>query len=416
MTGERTSLPVWEPGVPDAVTATPQAKARGPLTSLAPRVVRLVFGLDGRGVRRLLAATVVPTAAACTDPGAGAVDMARTMPVDAATGSSSSGATGAGGAGGFGGTPATGGANAPGGGGAAPAPDAGRDPRIDPDYPFDLPPAPTEDPWTRCTEAIFAELPAEGTPATVAQLCAQPGQEVVTSGWAARVTLARDATNPQRAAGAIAVAPEIAGHVLGVPELTVVDGDFPTMTFTDMKPAGDGFTFQASWQESFDWRTGYRSLGVRVRMRLDCAPTPAAGAARQVETRLGLYLCDESDGARWISVGESCRDCATIAEMAPSPIVPMPRASELPLGGVMRLGIRVMTRVGSDLLLLAEHDRGGTSEYAWSTTAGRIEHVASDVVVWRLPESDPGPQMIQVAAATSDAAGIASLRCHGGGA
>lgn len=396
---ERKPLPVWRNAAefqPPPREPPPAAIAQGPLTSLAPRVLRLVLGLDAHGVRRLVLASIVPAAAACGDSGSMRMDARAPDASDAASAEGGTGTIDA----------AT---NSP----FPPRRDAGHDadhdPRVDPDYPFGVPPP--EPVGSGCVETAFAELPPEGVPATVEQLCARPGQDVVESGWAARVTLVFDAFD--RATGRVDLAPELIGHVVGIPELTATGGDLPSVAFADIAADGDGFSFTASWQEFIDTNVPFVEIVVRVLFQVDCDVGPNTGPARDVESRHSLYLCNDGGAFHWISAGENCRACAIIAEMAPSPIVPMPRASELPLGGVMRLAIRVMTRVGGDLVLLAEHDRGANAEYAWSATAGHIEQVDGDVVIWRVPRGAPGPHMIQVAAETADAAGVASLRWEG---
>lgn len=399
MARERKPLPVWRSAGevhPLGRGAPPPPVAQGPLTSLAPRVLRLVLGLDAQGIRCLVLASIVPAAAACGDPGAPRMDAGVPAVSDASSAMLPPEA-------GAGKIDAATGLPFP------PRSDAGPDARVDPNYPFAVPPPEPRD--FGCMETAFAELPPEGVPATVEQLCARPGQDVVESGWAARVTLSVDALD--RATGRVDLAPELIGHVVGVPELTASGGDLPSLAFADIAADGDGFSFTASWQEFIDNNVPFVEIIVRVLLRVDCAVGPSAGPAREVESRQSLYLCNDGGSSHWISAGENCRACAIIAEMAPSPIVPMPRASELPLGGVMRLGIRVMTRVGGDLVLLAEHDRGADAKYAWSATAGRIEHVDGDVVIWRVPRGAPGPHMIQVAAETADAAGVASLRWNG---
>jgi hypothetical protein len=100
--------------------------------------------------------------------------------------------------------------------------------------------------------------------------------------------------------------------------------------------------------------------------------------------------------------------CRIIAEMAPSPIVPDSTGDPLPLSQVLRLRIVELARVANVVVLLAENDGGAGLEYEWQASAGKIEHLAPDVVAWTLEEGLAAPT-IHAAVWGSDAAAVASF-------
>jgi hypothetical protein len=383
----------------------------------APRRMRLVLGRSGSGARYLLAASLLPTLSCASD------GNTVSAPIDAAGAVDANGAD----AGGAADSQAPSAQQADAATVARPLETPwptllirhGNDalPAIDPRYAF-TPRAQTD---AGCrgeqyTEIVFAELPPEGVPAEIHQICMQPATELVQTGWAARLLLEPDATTPMRARGWVEIAPDLADKVLGVPEVRLASNDFTGLSVSTPTPSSAGrFELSVAWEgmptnRGFD---SWRHLAASVRFEVACVP-PEPSARRSVEARSDLYLCRESVATRWISSGEACTTCAIIAEMAPSPIVPMPRASELPLEQVLRLNVRTIAAVGHDLLVYAEHDGGADdAEYTWHPSAGELEELARDVVLWRLP---PGaePQLLQVVVEARSAVAVASVRFQGG--
>ncbi|HKO92199.1 MAG TPA: hypothetical protein VJU61_13640, partial [Polyangiaceae bacterium] len=381
-----------------------------------PRTLRLVLGRSASGARYLLAASLWPTLSCAADGNAvrAPIDAAGAADANGVDANASSAADG----------------QAPSAAGDAAAEaglidarpptvlrsnDAGL-PALDPGYAFT--PRPRSDPgcWNSSfTEIVFAELPPEGVPAEIHQICMQPATELVQTGWAARLLLEPDATVSTRARGWVEIAPNLAERVLGVPEVRLASNDFIGLSASTPTPSGAGrFELGVTWQgttnRGFD---SWRHLAASVRFEVACVP-PEPSARRSVEARSDLYLCRESVATRWISSGEACTTCAIIAEMAPSPIVPMPRASELPLEQVLRLNVRTIAAVGHDLLVYAEHDGGADdAEYTWHPSAGELEELAKDVVLWRLPLGAE-PQLLQVVVEARSAVAVASVRFQGG--
>lgn len=413
------SLPLWH--VPSSVVDAPGGVAipasGAPLTRAAapPRSLRLVLGRSPSGARYLLAASLWPAlGCAAAHEGAGprldggVAAPPDAAPIDAGPGFDSS-------------WPVDGSVVIPLHDAAIGAPDAAR--MIDPRYPFDVR-AGTGPSCGWGQEIIYAELPPEGVPAEIQQLCMQPATELVRSGWAARMVVDADPRVATRARGVIEVAPELVGRVLDTPVLRVDAQGFEGLMISSPTLIAQGrYEVQLSWQGTTiqawdDWW----HMDVTILFDVACAPGDAgaapdagSGARRGVEVKNELYLCNESGRPRWISSGEACTTCAIIAEMAPSPIVPMPRASELPLEHVLRLNLRTIAVIGRDLLVYAEHDGGADgAEYSWQPSAGDVQPLAKDVVLWRIPESCREPQLLQVVVESECAAAVASMRFQGG--
>jgi hypothetical protein len=134
----------------------------------------------------------------------------------------------------------------------------------------------------------------------------------------------------------------------------------------------------------------------------------AAGTTQFVNVDSIMYLCGDDYAQTWVSSGDSCTECATICEMAPSPILPPAVEDRMPLAGALRLGIRTVARIGRSLLLLADHDAGtGRARYQWRVSAGVLTEVDRDLVVWTLPDA-PGEQFVQVAVEAADRAAVAT--------
>lgn len=232
---------------------------------------------------------------------------------------------------------------------------------------------------------------------------------VFASGHAARITLAWADQSTMASVGRIEVAPEIAGIVVGTPSVELIgkaplDASDPTMS--NMRADNGGFAFDVTWSS---WTGNLCVNGVtaewtfRTTLRLQCG-----GEERAVASDTTVWLCAHNS---WASSGDACEECAVVCEMAPSPIVPGQIGDDLPLASALNVVIRPRVRVGRDVVLVADHDAKDGLAYGWRVSAGTVEHLDRDVVLWRLPAADSGQvQLAQVAVTGDDLAAVASLR------
>lgn len=232
------------------------------------------------------------------------------------------------------------------------------------------------------------------------------------NGQAARVTMEWSEGSSEHAIGKVTLAPEIAGLVVGMPSVDVinaspVDSDKPAIT--NLRAEKEGFAFDAIWPQgrpkSSCGMVREPSWVFRTTLILQCG-----GQERIVLSDTVLVLCGEY-GTTWASSGDLCDECAVICEMAPSPIVPGKVDDDLPLGSALNVVIRPQVRVGGAVVLLAEHAARDGLSYAWQVSAGSLEHLDRDVVLWRLPSADrKQAQLAQVAVTGDDLGAVASLR------
>lgn len=250
------------------------------------------------------------------------------------------------------------------------------------------------------------EVPPEGVPAEPGQICAVVSP--VESNGAARVTLTKDTALLQTATGTIEVPPQLAPLVVGLPTVEVVSAATPelgAMQATGVQPSPGGFTFEATWPQALNLQPeDWVKLTLRVTLQIACPPADELRTVMAI-TNVNLCIVDEQLG--WVSSGDECKACTIIAEMAPSPIVPEPKNDELPLCRALRLRVVPLARIGRTLVLLAENDGGDEVTYDWVPTAGTIERLAPDVVVWT-PPADGGPHMVQAVVQSEDGAAVAS--------
>lgn len=290
--------------------------------------------------------------------------------------------------------------------------DAERDIGVDADAPVD---ADVEgltcpDPW-QIIESWNVQSPPEGVEPTGDALCAAPADPAETGG-AGRLTLTLYSASIDRAVGQIAIPGELQPLVIDVPRIEIVDAMPPTIgvvSFSDVAPNGQGFSFNALWPEPFegepDWQ--YPSLTLRVQFEIRCDET---GDERKTISALTyLNLCDDTEHPMWISSGDECRVCLEVCEMAPCPVVPKPRADGTALPRALELEIVPVALVGRSLCVVAEH-RGaeGAVTYRWNVSSGVLGEGSLGGAVWEMPNSR-GPHVIQVAVEDSDSAAVASL-------
>ena len=258
-------------------------------------------------------------------------------------------------------------------------------------------------------DTVTIEVPPEGVPADAGQICAVM-MGPVESNNAARVTLVKTAQDLTQAKGFITIDPTLLPDVTGLPTVEVAQAPFypqlDAMTVSNMTPNAEGFEFDASWPSLNLQAESFESMMiVRTRFDLMCGPNQT----QQVEALTHINLCiDDEYNEQWMSSGDECTICGIIAEMAPSPIVPDKPADDVGLGRVIKLRLVIVAQMRGSLVLLAEHDAGAGMEYDWVASAGEVERVAPDVVLWT-PPAEGGPHVIQVAVHDDDAAAVASF-------
>lgn len=258
-------------------------------------------------------------------------------------------------------------------------------------------------------QTFVVDVPLEGVPANPGAICAVVASPVQAN-KAAHVTLAKTSPALNMAVGFVAIDPSLAGTIIGLPTIAVIDAiepDLLGMQVSNVQPAPGGFTFDAEWPlpfvtEPHEWT----QMTVKTTMEVECGPN--MGDTRIVESITFIHLCDEETDFAWVSSGDVCNVCDIIAEMAPSPIVPDKAGDDLPLARAMRLRVVPLARCGRTLVLLAENDGGAGLTYEWAPSVGEVTELAPDVVVWTLPEGR-GPAQIQAAVCGDDAAAVASF-------
>ena len=356
---------------------------------LCMRTLRLSFSRVSGAAPLLLAAVVVP--AACggnvetnnNNTGGSGGSTSTNSTAGTATGGDA-GSTNTSGSGGFGGFGGFGGAGGSGGSG-------------------DLCSASNQQKFT-----FTVPLPEPGVPAEPGQICAENPPSVV-SNTAARVTLTKYSAAQNLAMGFVAIAPALQGTVIGTPTVKVLFTpvtELEGMVATDMQPVMGGFTFHAEWPSMFTLPPDINvNMGILTTFTSQCGP--GADDVRTIEATTFIHLCFEGNDVLWVSSGDECNVCDIIAEMAPSPIVSDKREDDLPLARALRLRVRPIVKVGRSVILMAENDGGEDVQYAWRASAGTVESIAPDVIVWT-PPAEMGPHLVQAAVTGEHTAGVAS--------
>jgi hypothetical protein len=352
------------------------------------RTLRLLVSASTGALPALVLATLLPGGASCSRSG---------LPLHGSAASAAS--SGAGGTGGAGGTPETSSASTTGEGGFFPvsvssaSSGSGGAPACPPN---------------EQTITFTVDVPPEGVPATPGQICAAISP--VESNKAARVTLTKSPQSLDVAEGFIAIDPALAGDVVGLPAIDVLNAAVPelaTMQVSNLAPAPGGFSFHATWPSPLNLKPdSWVQLTVRVTMTVACGPQPMD--VRTVVSRTNVALCLGDDALAWVSSGDECKACEIIAEMAPSPIVPDDGGDDLPLSRVLQLRVILLARIAGTLVLFAENDGGEGLEYAWVPSGGEVTPLAPDVVVWT-PPAGAGPHLVQAVVERDDAAAVASF-------
>jgi len=247
----------------------------------------------------------------------------------------------------------------------------------------------------------------EGVPANPGAIC--PVTSPVESNWAARVTLVKYSQSLHLASGLVTVEPSLIPQITGLSVEVIATQswtDMMDMQVSNIQPAPQGFTFHAQWPEPFNVQPDhFASMRMRTTFNLQCPNN----VTKLVHAHNTIHLCVDEDGEpMWVSSGDECTTCTQVCEMAPGPIVPAAKTDPLPLARALRLGLREVARIGRSSVLVAEHDGGAGLDYRWEASAGEVQRLAPDVVVWTRP-ARAGHQHLRVAALAPDAVAVASF-------
>jgi hypothetical protein len=264
-------------------------------------------------------------------------------------------------------------------------------------------------PWCppyRQIETHVVDIPPPGVPASPGQLCAV-SVEPVTSNTAARVTLTKYSPALELAQGFVAIAPDVQKVLAGPPKISVKTANPPQlgkMQVSALTQLAGGYSFHATFDGPLSLEpNGWVMLEVEV--ELDIACDPSGTDIRTVTSRTEIHLCMGDADLEWVSSGDECTVCKIIAEMAPPPMLPDPVPDGLPMPRAFRLRVVELARVADSVLLFAENDAGAEARYDWQVSAGRLEHIAPDLVLWTTASSG----LLQVAVEHADGAAVASF-------
>ena len=259
-------------------------------------------------------------------------------------------------------------------------------------------------------ETFTVNVPPPGVPAEPGQICAVSTNPVESTA-AARITLTKFSPALELAQGFIALGPQIEPSVLGTPSIKVTSATYPELTqlqVTQLTKLAGGFSFLATWPAPLALKPdGYTQLTLQTELEIACGE-----GTRKVVSTTEIDLCIGETDLEWVSSGDACTVCKSIAEMAPSPILPDPAPDGLPLSRAFRLRLVEVGRAGNTLLLLAENDGGEGLDYEWHPSLGTVERIAPDIALWT---AAPGsaPRVMQVAVAGELGAAVASLDWEG---
>lgn len=257
-----------------------------------------------------------------------------------------------------------------------------------------------------CDEHIVS-LPPSGTPTEPGQICAVTVDPVDSNG-AARVTFV-ESDGGTVLTGFVTFDPAVEPRVIGTPSVEVIDATDSALKnaqFGPLTKVSGGYSFSVAFPGVFSWNPGYTRLTVRTTFEVSCGPD--GGTSKQVHAATDIHACNMTDTtSTWASSGDRCVVCRVIAEMAPSPIVPDKASDGLPLAKALRLRVIELARVANRVVLFAENDGGDGLDYEWHPSAGEVEHVAPDVIVWTVAPGMAAPLM-QVAVVGESEAAVAT--------
>jgi len=150
------------------------------------------------------------------------------------------------------------------------------------------------------------DSPEPGVDATVEQICLQETEPVV-SNLAAHLTLDFIEEDPLYATGQISIAPDLVGHVIGLPTIEVAcpyEEEFEEVEISDIAEDEWYYTFNAAWAvDSPGWIV---TFFFTVILEIECD----SESSRIVESLEYVDLCYWQNGDwQWASSGQTCYYC-----------------------------------------------------------------------------------------------------------
>ena len=224
-------------------------------------------------------------------------------------------------------------------------------------------------------------IPGAGMPIEPGQVCAAT-VEPVESNRAALVTLEPPEAGLEALMGNVSINPSVT--VLGTPSIEVLDATNPALLelqLSPLEPSAGGFTFQGSLPAplELDATHGFERMTFRVTLEAACD-----GGSRQVHAVTDVHLCLIENEPAWVSSGQTAASVASSPRWRRARSSPTRHRTSLPLAHALRLRIVELARISNTIVLLAENDGGDGLDYEWLPSAGRVERLAPDVVVWTL--------------------------------
>jgi hypothetical protein len=265
--------------------------------------------------------------------------------------------------------------------------------------------------WGGVAEEYVVPSPEDGIAATQEAICAS-SEPTAVSNKAATVALAMDTGDYYLAHGAVALAADLVGKVIGLPTIVVSEALPAGLTASiasNFATTGDGFTFDLALPTSEGIYPGDTELTIAVTMEVDCADS--SGETQVVSSITYLHLCSVSDSVwAWVASGGECTVCSEVCEKIACPLPALRGAGFAALSGSPQAEIVPVAVHGRRVVLFAEH-RGteGPLEYAWKVSGGALTGQGDAGIIWELP-AEPGPHLVQVAVKDATSATVAALR------
>lgn len=266
--------------------------------------------------------------------------------------------------------------------------------------------------WAGVDELYEVPSPEDGVEPTQAAICAPASPATVESNRAATVALTLYPDDTYVAPGAIALAGDLVGKVIGLPTVEVTGAtpaELLPATVSNVAAAGDGFTFDLQLSYSGWVYPGETEITIRVTLEIDC--DDASGQTQMVSSITYLHVCNASETEwMWVASGGECAICSEVCEKIACPL-PAPRdAGFAALSGAPRAEIVPVAVHGRSVVLFVEH-RGteGPLSYAWKVSGGEVTGQGEAGIIWEAPQG-PGPHLVQVAVKDATSATVATLR------
>ncbi|MDD5308965.1 MAG: hypothetical protein PHU25_16750 [Deltaproteobacteria bacterium] len=259
-------------------------------------------------------------------------------------------------------------------------------------------------------EDYIVPSPPDGIAPDHAALCASD-VPVAESNKAATVTLEPATWDPVSADGQIAIAAGLAGRIVGLPVITILEAvpeELTDAVVSDVAAAGDGFSFHVEFPSSTGIAPGDAEIVMKVFVEVDCADL--SGDTQMIEATTYLHLCDGADNPIWVASGGECTVCSEVCEKIACPLPASRGQGPAALSGSPQAEIVPGAIHGRSVALSVRHrDTEGAASYSWKVSGGTLTGREEAEVVWELP-IDPGPHLVQVAVRDGSSATVATLR------